>query len=143
MPACIRAWSAVAVLSGPSGAKGVVYFDQPSDVGVHITGNITGLTANAQQGWHIQYVNHIRVHVRWLTTSYSYFCSQYGDLTNGCNSTGTHFNPYNSTHGAPWDSVRHVGDLGNLQVDANGVATLDIWDDIISLSGDGDYSIIG
>ncbi|XLS51713.1 hypothetical protein HN51_012390, partial [Arachis hypogaea] len=37
-----------------------------------------------------------------------------GDTTNGCNSTGPHFNPLNKHHGAPGDHHRHAGDLGNI-----------------------------
>jgi len=120
LPTYVSALSAVAVLKGTSNVTGVIYFDQDSpDSAVHITGNITGLTPNAQRGFHVH---------------------EFGDLTNGCNSTGTHYNPFKKTHGAPTDAVRHVGDLGNVQSDGSGVAILDITDHVISLSGD--YSIM-
>jgi Cu-Zn family superoxide dismutase len=45
------------------------------------------------------------------------------------------------THGAPNDTVRHVGDLGNIEAGNNGVATVNITDDVISLRGA--HSIIG
>ncbi|KAG8980412.1 Superoxide dismutase [Cu-Zn] [Tulasnella sp. 425] len=48
-------------------------------------------------------------------------------------STGTHFNPFGKTHGAPDDKERHVGDLGNIQSDKDGVADVDITDHVISL----------
>ena len=38
-------------------------------------------------------------------------------------------------HGAPGDDHRHVGDLGNIIADTNGVATLDMVDSVISLNG--------
>ena len=44
-------------------------------------------------------------------------------------------------HGAPDAAVRHVGDLGNVEADASGRATLDIVDKQISLKGD--HSVIG
>jgi Cu-Zn family superoxide dismutase len=44
-------------------------------------------------------------------------------------------------HGGPNDAVRHVGDLGNIQADADGVARIYISDKIISLCGRN--SIIG
>ncbi|XP_046482205.1 superoxide dismutase [Cu-Zn]-like isoform X1 [Neodiprion pinetum] len=57
-----------------------------------------------------------------------------GDLSNGCVSALGHFNPDKHDHGAPGDTVRHVGDLGNIE-STNGVATVEILDNVISLSG--------
>ena len=34
---------------------------------------------------------------------------EFGDTTNGCMSTGPHFNPNNMDHGAPTDKIRHAG----------------------------------
>jgi len=56
-------------------------------------------------------------------------------------SAGPHFNPYNMTHGAPTDTTRHVGDLGNIQSDASGNAVFTFTDSVISLNGPS--SIIG
>lgn len=50
-------------------------------------------------------------------------------------SSGPHFNPFGKTHGAPSDEVRHVGDLGNVEVDGSSVAKVNIKDSVISLSG--------
>jgi Cu-Zn family superoxide dismutase len=44
-------------------------------------------------------------------------------------------------HGGPGDEKRHVGDLGNIQADAEGKALIHIRDKVISLSGRN--SIIG
>ena len=44
-------------------------------------------------------------------------------------------------HGAPTDIERHVGDLGNIKANSTGVATVNITDSLISLSGQ--HSIIG
>lgn len=38
-------------------------------------------------------------------------------------------------HGAPEETVRHVGDLGNIKANAEGVAQINITDTMISLSG--------
>jgi Cu-Zn family superoxide dismutase len=57
-------------------------------------------------------------------------------------STGGHFNPQNKKHGAPGTPDRHAGDLGNLNADEYGKATLTLMVDGISVSKDAD-GIIG
>jgi len=105
---------AVAVLSGNSTVKGVVRFEVQNDgKALHIFGEITGLKPG-KHGFH--------VHV-------------YGDLTNGCVSAGDHFNPSKNTHGAKEDTVRHEGDLGNIEADENGKATVDLTDSHLALTG--------
>ena len=39
------------------------------------------------------------------------------DFSDGCQSTGSHFNPTGLNHGATGDEVRHVGDLPQIFVD--------------------------
>ena len=56
-------------------------------------------------------------------------------------SAGGHYNPLNNPHGAPDAQKRHVGDLGNIIADANGLAALDIVDTHLALEGP--HSIIG
>jgi len=87
---------------------------------VVITGSIQNLSPNSLHGFHVH---------------------ESGDIRDGCTSTGSHFNPEGKTHGGPSDSVRHVGDLGNVNTDASGVAQVQITDTIISLQGT--HSIIG
>ncbi|QRV92149.1 copper/zinc superoxide dismutase domain-containing protein [Ceratobasidium sp. AG-Ba] len=113
---------AVAVLRGPnSNVTGTVYFSQPSPVGpVFITGELNNLDPDAERGFHIH---------------------EFGDLTNGCVSSGSHYNPFGQTHGAPNDVRRHVGDLGNIRSNSDGVAKLDFADSVIKLVGP--FSIIG
>ena len=65
---------------------------------------------------------------------------EFGDTTNGCMSTGPHFNPNKMTHGAPTDQTRPAGDLGNVIADAGG-CKFTIKDLQIPLSGAN--SIIG
>ncbi|PKA58807.1 Superoxide dismutase [Cu-Zn], chloroplastic [Apostasia shenzhenica] len=104
---------AVAVLKGNSQVEGVVTLTQeddgPTTVNVRVTGLIPGL-----HGFHLH---------------------EYGDTTNGCISTGAHFNPNGLTHGAPEDEVRHAGDLGNIDANDDGVAEATIVDNQIPLSG--------
>ncbi|KAI9788747.1 MAG: Superoxide dismutase [Cu-Zn] [Peltula sp. TS41687] len=106
---------AVAVLRGDSKVSGTVTFEQPSETApTKITYHISGNDPNAKRGWHIH---------------------QFGDNTNGCTSAGPHFNPFSTTHGAPEDEVRHVGDLGNLNTDDNGVAKGSFEDKFVKLIG--------
>jgi len=118
-----RSLAAVAVINvGNVGATaGSVELRQAGpNAPVVITGEISGLEPNSVHGFHVH---------------------GSGDIRKGCGSTGGHFNPKGMTHGAPQDKIRHVGDLGNVVADANGVARVSITDDVISLCGPN--SIIG
>ncbi|CAB3402034.1 unnamed protein product [Caenorhabditis bovis] len=65
-----------------------------------------------------------------------------GDIGNGCMNTGAHYNPHKLTHGAPDDSNRHIGDLGNIETPANGRDTpIAVSDSLASLSGQ--FAIVG
>ncbi|MGA2940352.1 MAG: superoxide dismutase family protein [Syntrophobacteraceae bacterium] len=67
---------------------------------------------------------------------------QFGNCTSpDANSAGGHFNPNDMPHAAPTAEKRHLGDLGNLEADKNGLARLEVTDNIISLEGP--KSIIG
>ncbi|KAM0996680.1 hypothetical protein ACFX14_006747 [Malus domestica] len=104
---------AVAVLKGTSSVEGVVTLSQENDGPTTVNVRITGLTPGPH-GFHLH---------------------EYGDTTNGCISTGPHFNPKQLTHGAPEDEVRHAGDLGNIVANADGVSEATIVDNQIPLTG--------
>ncbi|KAJ1694404.1 hypothetical protein LUZ63_011102 [Rhynchospora breviuscula] len=104
---------AVAVLKGTSEVEGVVTLTQDNDGPTTVSVRVTGLTPGLH-GFHLH---------------------EFGDTTNGCISTGAHFNPNNLTHGAPEDEVRHAGDLGNIVANSEGVAEATIVDNQIPLSG--------
>lgn len=50
-------------------------------------------------------------------------------------SVGEHYNPTNTAHGGKHDWIRHVGDLGNIFADRDGVAYFDMTDQVVSLVG--------
>ncbi|CCF59118.1 hypothetical protein KAFR_0G00850 [Kazachstania africana CBS 2517] len=105
---------AVAILKG-SEVSGVVWFEQKTENDpTTITYEISGNAPNALRGFHVH---------------------QLGDLTNGCVTAGPHFNPFAKTHGAPTAETRHVGDMGNVKTDANGVAKGSLTDSLIKLYG--------
>jgi len=105
----------------PLNPMGIIKFNQDQNsMVVSISGTISGLSPNSLHGFH--------VHAD-------------GNLTQGCTSASGHYNPFGKTHAGPMNATRHVGDLGNVQTDANGVATVSITDSVIQLCGP--YSIVG
>jgi len=60
---------------------------------------------------------------------------EYGDLSDQCESMCAHFNPYGKSYGGPDDTNRHVGDLGNLIIGADGSAKYRTRDSVIKLRG--------
>lgn len=114
--------TAVAVLQpvGDSGVHGVVHFRKQGDV-VRVEGRITGLSPG-KHGFHVH---------------------EFGDLTDmeKGESAGDHFNPTDQPHGPPDGEARHVGDLGNIEANDQGIAIIEIEDRVLTL--DGPYSILG
>lgn len=56
-------------------------------------------------------------------------------------SAGGHYNPMSMQHGAPMDHMRHMGDMGNIEANANGIVHMEYVDRSMVLNGEG--SIIG
>uniref|UniRef100_A0A1C8FST5 Superoxide dismutase [Cu-Zn] n=1 Tax=Botryllus schlosseri TaxID=30301 RepID=A0A1C8FST5_BOTSH len=108
--------SAVCNLEGD--VSGTIRFVQEGTDCV-ITGTVQGLTPG-NHGFHIH---------------------EFGDRTEGCTSTGGHWNPTKVDHAGPDDNPRHFGDLGNITADANGKAEVNITDKLVTLHGE--YSVIG
>lgn len=73
---------------------------------------------------------------------HAFHVHDFGDLRKSCYSSGGHFNPFQTKHGSPIDSNRHVGDLGNIFADESGVAKVDITDSLMSLKP-GKSNILG
>lgn len=105
---------------GDSEVAGMIHFTKEGNQ-IHVEGEITGLKPG-KHGFHVH---------------------EKGDLSDKetGKSAGGHFNPTDKPHGRPTDSERHVGDLGNIEANADGVAKVDIVDEVIQLNGEN--SIIG
>jgi len=112
---------AVAVLQPAAAGKvgGTIWFE-PAGGGVKVKARVTGLTPGTH-GFHVH---------------------EFGDCSAAdFTSAGGHFNPMTQPHGAPKAAARHVGDLGNIEAGADGVATLD-WTDS-QLAFDGHHGVVG
>lgn len=101
-----------------SGVSGVVTFSQDGEL-TTIEGTIKNLT----KGKHA-----IHIH-------------EFGNLREGCQSCGAHYNPFGKTHGGPNDVDRHVGDMGNLESDGVNDTKFKLVDSQIKLCGE--YSVLG
>ena len=95
----------------------------PMGDGVHVTGDIGGLTPNSVHGFHIH---------------------ENGDCSavDG-SSAGGHYNPTASTHGRASGAHHHAGDIDNLVADGNGVAHVNAHVSNVALGGDPQRDILG
>lgn len=107
--------SAVAYIRPVKGnkVKGKVSFKQVEE-GIQIIADFDGLTPG-KHGFHVH---------------------EYGNCGGtDASSAGAHFDIGHHKHGSPDSLERHVGDLGNVEADANGHAHYERVDKVIALSG--------
>lgn len=115
---------------------GVLAKEQPRKAIAHldgtmgVTGNVTISQSSCTEPVFIE-INVIRL----TPGKHGFHIHEKGDLTDGCASTGGHYNPDKVSHGAPNDQVRHVGDLGNIVADEDGNAKTSYSDTVVSLYG--------
>lgn len=96
---------------GESDVSGSVSFTKVEE-GILVRGNFEGLEPG-NHGFHIH---------------------EFGDCSSeDATSAGGHFNPGNNEHASPTSLERHMGDLGNLQADENGIANAEFIDASLSL----------
>jgi Cu-Zn family superoxide dismutase len=113
-----RAAAVVNPLSA-SGVSGQVTFAK-ADGGVKVSVKVAGLKPGPH-GFHIH---------------------EFGDCSAADGtSAGGHFNPTGDPHAGPKEDKRHEGDMGNIEADKDGAATLEYVDAKLSLEGPG--SILG
>jgi superoxide dismutase, Cu-Zn family len=94
-------------------AQGTVHFEDDQGE-IHVEISLTGLTPG-MHGIHIH---------------------ETGDCSApDASSAGGHFNPDGKAHGAPDAMEHHVGDLGNIEADADGQFMADLHFDFLSLDG--------
>jgi len=92
------------------GVEGVIRFKQKPGQPTIIKGIVKGLTPG-KHGFHIH---------------------EFGDLSNGCESAGAHYNPDGVEHGSLEQG--HVGDLGNITADKQGIARFQLKAHRVELS---------
>lgn len=115
---------AVANLAAASGSlvSGRVVLVPMGD-GVHLRGEIGGLSPGSQHGFHIH---------------------ETGDCSAAdASSAGGHFNPTGQPHGRAGQGAHHAGDTDNLTADASGVARVDAHVSGVSLGDGGPNDIAG
>ncbi|MFN1836193.1 superoxide dismutase family protein [Balneola sp. MJW-20] len=111
-PANIEKATATVMTLGDNDVTGTVTFTNTPE-GVRVTGTFQGLEEGLH-GFHIH---------------------QYGDCSaEDGSSAGGHFNPIENDHGSPNQDNRHMGDLGNLAVDADGIGTIEYVDETIVMN---------
>ncbi|XP_045478041.1 superoxide dismutase [Cu-Zn]-like [Harmonia axyridis] len=111
---------AVCVLLSPfNSVNGLITFEKLVK-GIQVTGKISGLDTGPHA---------LHIHEK-------------GDIRDPkCLTVGGHFNPLHKQHGALEDKVRHMGDLGNINADEQGIAVFSFVDKQLLLEGPN--SIIG
>lgn len=116
--------SATAMLEPTEGndTRGELRFELV-DGNIHITGQVTGLSAGGEHGFHVHEAGD---------------CSA-PDAT----SAGGHFNPDDSEHGRTGQGEHHAGDSDNLQANDEGVAEVDRWLHGASLGDGASTDIVG
>ena len=97
--------------------KGSILLMQAPGTPTLIKGTITGLKPGLH-GFHIH---------------------EFGDMSDGCKSMGAHYNPDDVDHGN--EDNGHVGDLGNITADENGIASVKKIAGRVDLIGD--RSVVG
>ncbi|QWP77346.1 superoxide dismutase family protein [Lysobacter sp. K5869] len=96
---------------------------RPMGDGVHLTGEIGGLTPNSTHAIHIH---------------------EKGDCSAAdASSAGGHFNPAGQPHGQVDHGAHHAGDMDNLVADAQGVAKVDAHASGVTLGGGAPNDVAG
>ena len=78
----------------------------------------------------------VQVHLEGVPAGpHGFHIHENGDCGDDGKAAGGHFNPEGKPHGAPDAAERHVGDLGNVTADANGVVDTTFVDAVLTFEG--------
>lgn len=111
--------TATATLQGAPGddISGTVTFHATAD-GVHLVADVQGVDGAGKHGFHVHENGQ---------------CDHEGEKH--FTSAGGHFNPTGAEHACPPTEPRHAGDLGNIEVGADGSGHMEMTTTGLSLSG--------
>jgi len=86
----------------------------------------------------------VHVHVEHATPGkHGLHIHEKGDCSDAeAKNAGGHFNPGSMEHAGPMDAKRHAGDLGNIEIKADGSGDLDITSDMLTVKT-GPNSVVG
>lgn len=118
--------NAEAMISGTypdTAVNGLATFETTTDGKIKMTLNIT-VAAKANKM--------IAVHLH-----------EHGDCGDNGKASHGHWNPTNAQHGKWGSASFHLGDIGNVKLDAKGKGTLTITTDLWTLGGKSDKNILG
>ena len=121
-PTAAEPLTATATLAPAAGSAvaGSITFSEEGDL-VTVTAFLTGVTAGTH-GFHVH---------------------ETGDCSDAeFKNAGGHFNPTGAPHGAPTDAAHHAGDLGNIEIAADGTGSLQISTALLTV-GPGPNSAVG
>jgi len=85
---------------------------------------------------------HVKVQLEGFSgATHGFHIHQYGDINadDGLK-TGSHYNPFGNKHGLPGNDEKHVGDLGNIKTEEDGVT---IFEKYYTLNLTGEYGVLG
>lgn len=80
----------------------------------------------------------VRFNLKGQTPGSTHACHihTFGDMTGGCMTAGSHYNPHGEKHGNKADDGkhRHAGDMmNNITAGADGTVSFDWWDELLNL----------
>lgn len=134
-------------LTGYSSTSGAASENQQQNESSKAISNLNATTGNAASGrvYFVTTENGVRISAQLLGLTpgdHGFHIHKKGDCSSGDGkSAGGHFNPHKVSHGGPDAAIRHVGDLGNITANAEGNASYDRIDSLVSFTGPN--SIIG